>query len=250
MNTRPRQGSRLPDTPDRPVRSSARWLVGVLVLSLSGVVIAQDAGAPPGPDCGAASPPAADCAANPNQAEPTKPDLMLAEVYTPGIDLAGYWVSEKLDGVRAYWDGARLITRAGHPITAPDWFTTGFPAVPLDGELWLGRGRFEEVSGTVRRKVPDADAWRQVLFMVFDLPASAEPFGRRLSALQTLLAASASPYLALVEQSRVADHAALMDRLDAVVRAGGEGLMLHRDASLYQGVRSADLLKVKPYEDA
>ena len=179
-----------------------------------------------------------------------KPELMLASLYRRGIDLRDYWVSEKLDGVRAYWDGRRLISRGGHLIHAPDWFIAEFPRVPLDGELWMGRGQFERLSGTVRRLEPDPEAWRAVRYMAFDLPAMPAPFGVRLAELQRRLAESPSAVILLVEQSRVADEAALMERLDAVVAAGGEGLMLHRDGSLYRAGRSADLLKVKPQFDA
>jgi DNA ligase-1 len=180
----------------------------------------------------------------------TKPALMLANVYTEGVDLSAYWVSEKLDGVRAYWDGQSLISRGGYPIQAPDWFTAGFPKVPLDGELWMGRGTFERLSGTVRRLDPDPDQWRNVRFMVFDLPGSDAPFGQRLQMLKRVIADSVNHSLAPVEQFRVADHAELMTRLDAIVQAGGEGLMLHRDGADYRAGRTDDLLKVKPYLDA
>jgi len=178
------------------------------------------------------------------------PALMLAEVYRPGIAVADYWVSEKLDGVRAYWDGARLISRGGHEIRAPAWFTTGFPPEPLDGELWMGRGRFEALSGTVRRLVPVDAAWREVRYLVFDLPGSQAAFGARLVRLRDLVAAAGNPGLGGLEQVRLPDQAALMAMLDVVARAGGEGLMLHRDASVYRGARSPDLLKLKPYQDA
>lgn len=188
-------------------------------------------------------------------AAPAAPELPLAEVYAPGaVDLAGYWVSEKLDGVRGFWDGTRLISRGGYPIRAPDWFTAGFPPLPLDGELWLGRGRFAAMSGLARQHEPDAEAWREVRFMLFDLPPSRLPadagFTARLQALKDLVAAAGSPYLVVVEQRRVDDHAALMAELEQVVAAGGEGLMLRRDDAPYRGGRSADLLKVKPYLDA
>jgi len=68
-----------------------------------------------------------------------KPALLLAELYQDNIDVRKYWVSEKLDGVRAYWDGKQLISRGGHVIAAPAWFVADFPARKLDGELWLGR---------------------------------------------------------------------------------------------------------------
>ncbi|MBK1694640.1 DNA ligase [Chromatium weissei] len=182
--------------------------------------------------------------------EAMKPALLLAQSYHEGIDLSAYWVSEKFDGVRAFWNGTQLISRGGQPIHAPDWFTTDFPPLALDGELWIKRGKFEQLSGTVRQLQPDSTAWREVRFMVFDAPEIAAPFGERLRQLQQLFSMQSSGYLVLVEQFRVADHAELMTRLDAVVQAGGEGLMLHRADSAYRAGRSADLLKVKPNQDA
>lgn len=186
--------------------------------------------------------------------EPAPPPLQLAQTYTPGtdpaIDPGAYWVSEKLDGVRAYWDGRRLISRGGHPINAPAWFTADFPAVPLDGELWMGRGRFAAVSGIARRLDPDDAPWREVRYMLFDLPASDATFGERLAELRRLAAASANPWLQVVEQRRVTDHAALHAMLRAVRADGGEGLMLHRDDARHGVGRSDDLLKLKPYMDA
>jgi DNA ligase-1 len=194
-------------------------------------------------------------AAAPFDAAPTPPDLPLAEVYEPGaIELGDYWVSEKLDGVRAYWDGERLFSRGGHRIRAPDGFTTAFPPVPLDGELWLGRGRFAEMSGLARRQTASPAAWRDVRYMVFDLPPGEgyvdADFSTRLGRLRELVAEAGSPHLVLVAQARIDDHEGLMTRLHAVVAAGGEGLMLRRDAAPYRGGRSDDLLKVKPYLDA
>ncbi|NCC28707.1 MAG: DNA ligase [Gammaproteobacteria bacterium] len=178
------------------------------------------------------------------------PALALAEVYSPGIDLADYLVSEKLDGVRAYWDGRRLVTRGGLVIQAPAWFTAGFPDVALDGELWRGRGLFATLSGTVRRLEPDQDAWRGVRYMLFDLPGHPGDFATRLGVLRDLVAAAPSPFIALVEQAEIADHDALMAELERVVAVGGEGLMLHRRDAVYRSGRTADLLKVKPYQDA
>ena len=110
------------------------------------------------------------------------PALMLAKVYRPGVPLRDYWLSEKYDGLRACWDGQRLLTRGGEAITAPDWFTAGWPAGSMDGELWIGRGRFEETLSTVRRQTPGEDAWRRVRFMVFDLPAHPGRFTERIQA--------------------------------------------------------------------
>lgn len=179
-----------------------------------------------------------------------KPKLTLAQVYEKGDSLEDYWVSEKLDGVRALWDGEQLISRQGHTFHPPAWFTEGFPDVRLDGELWLGRGRFSELSGVVRKVEPVASEWRQVRYEIFDLPGSPLPFSDRVMAMRKRLVPSPSPYLEMIGQTRATTHKALMARLDRVVESGGEGLMLHRGSSLYHAGRTDDLLKVKTYQDA
>lgn len=181
-------------------------------------------------------------------AEP--PAVMQAKAYRPDIDLQAYWVSEKLDGVRGRWDGRQLLTRGGHVVVAPAWFTAGWPEQPLDGELWAGRGRFETTVSTVRQQVPDDRAWQAIRFMVFDVPAHPGPFGQRTSAAAALVAQTRSPWLQWVPQERGSTHAALMAQLDKITRDGGEGLMLHRDDALYAAGRSDALLKVKTHEDA
>ena len=178
------------------------------------------------------------------------PALMLAKVYRPGMDLGDYWVSEKYDGLRGYWDGHQLFTRGGEPVHAPAWFTAGWPLTPMDGELWAGRGQFSKVTSTVRQQVPQDAAWRSLRFMVFDVPAHGGPFTERRVALNALVAQIQQPWVVAVEQVRATTHAALQAQMHRVVKAGGEGLVLHRGASLYTAARNDDLLKVKPFEDA
>ena len=149
-----------------------------------------------------------------------QPELTLANVYQKGMPLDGYWVSEKLDGVRAYWTGERFLSRGGHEYRAPGWFTRGFPARPLDGELWMGRGRFAELSGAVRQVVPDDNDWRRIRFMVFDLPDKEATFDQRLARLRVLIQEVESPYMALVDQQRASTHEKLMQRLDKIVDGG------------------------------
>lgn len=180
----------------------------------------------------------------------TPPRLMLATSYEAGVEVSDYWVSEKLDGVRGHWDGHDLRTRGGYPVNAPAWFTRGWPTVPMDGELWLGRGRFDEVSGLVRALAPTDERWRQVRFMVFDLPGHDGSFTARVMRMRTLLAAADIAWLRPVAQRPGKDAASLDERLDAIVAAGGEGLMLHHRDARYRIGRSDDLLKYKPYEDA
>lgn len=178
------------------------------------------------------------------------PALMLAKVYHPGIDLADYWVSEKYDGLRGYWDGQQLFTRGGERVQAPAWFTASWPSTPLDGELWAGHGRFTKASSTVRQLVPDDAAWRTMRFMVFDMPAQGGPFTERIPALKAAVAQIGQPWVVAVVQTRATTHTALMAQMHRVVKAGGEGLVLHRGASQYTAARNDDLLKVKPFEDA
>jgi DNA ligase-1 len=185
-----------------------------------------------------------------NAAKPSAPALLLAGKYHPGLDLRDYWVSEKYDGVRGYWDGNQLWSRGGERLQPPTWFTEGWPPEPMDGELWAGRGRFEFASGTVRQQRPDDTAWRQIRFMVFDLPARPGDFDARLLAYQALLSTLNHSSLVAVPQYRVEDHATLQRQLKEVVRAGAEGLMLHRGDSPYRAVRGEDLVKLKPFEDA
>jgi len=183
-------------------------------------------------------------------ADAAPPALMLAEIYRRGMPLDGYWVSEKFDGVRGYWDGKQFWTRGGERVVAPAWFSAPLPAMPLDGELWAGRGRFNLAVSIVRSQTPNDAAWREMRFMVFDLPAQPGDFDARLAALKKLLPITQAPWVVPVAQQRAGTHAELQALLDKTIKLGGEGLMLHRGTSMYRGERNADLLKFKPFDDA
>ena len=178
------------------------------------------------------------------------PRLALAKVYQQTENIDQYWVSEKLDGVRAYWDGKKLISRQGNVYHAPEWFTKDFPVQPLDGELWIKRSTFEQLISTVRKNKPVDSEWQQVKYMIFDLPGSGSNFTERLTELQQLLDDHDNPYLQLIKQYRLADHDELQEKLKSVIKAGGEGLMLHRGDSIYMAGRTSDILKVKTFQDA
>ncbi|GDX58792.1 ATP-dependent DNA ligase [Comamonadaceae bacterium] len=174
---------------------------------------------------------------------------MLAKNWQLGASPAAYLVSEKLDGVRALWDGRVLRFRSGRPIAAPDWFLAALPSTALDGELWLGRGQFDRLSGAVRRNVPVDAEWRDIRYMIFDLPAGAGPFAERLERLAGLLSAQAVPWLQKIEQVQLPSAAELQQRLQGVADLGGEGLMLHRADALWSAGRSDTLRKLKPMPD-
>lgn len=176
--------------------------------------------------------------------------MLLAERYRGGIDVSRYWVSEKLDGVRAIWDGKVLRFRSGNAVPAPQWFVDALPKQPLDGELWLGRGSFDRLSAIVRRQSPDDDEWRSLRYMIFELPNAPGSFTERREQIRAITEAAKLPWLQAVAQFRVADAAALQAKLRDIVRNGGEGLMLHRDDAAYQVGRSDALLKLTPWLDA
>jgi len=180
----------------------------------------------------------------------TSPGLMRASPHHPGIDVAAHWVSEKLDGVRARWRDGQLFTRGGWAMNAPAAFTQGWPGVELDGELWAGRGRFEQASATVRRHNSQDDDWQTLRFMVFDMPGHPGSFSDRWQALQGLAQAFARPTWGLVVQTRLAHNDALQAQLARVVAEGGEGLMLHHGAGHYRSGRSPHLLKLTLQDDA
>jgi len=175
--------------------------------------------------------------------------LLLANVLGPLTDPADYLVSEKFDGVRATWDGKTLKFRSGRVVSAPAWFTKKLPVDPLDGELWLARGRFEELSGFVRRLQPVDAEWRQIQFLIFELPDAPGTFMDRAQRIQEIVAAAKWPQLIAIPQFRVADRVELQHRLNKVILAGGEGLMLHLAKAPYVTGRSDVLLKLKPLDD-
>ena len=182
-------------------------------------------------------------------AEPTKaPALLLAETWDGETDPTGWHLSEKLDGVRAYWDGTRFLSRQGNRFHAPPWFTACLPNVPLDGELWLARKAFQRTVSIVRRQ-DQSDHWKQLRYVVFDAPASAEPFERRLEVLRQLLAPHESGYVRLLPQCGCRGREHLFAELERINVLGGEGVMLREPGSLYETRRSPTLLKVKTFLD-
>lgn len=174
----------------------------------------------------------------------------LATVYTGRVDPSLCLVSEKYDGVRALWDGRLLRHRSGRVVAAPARFLAALPGVALDGELWLGRGRFDALSGVVRRTEARVDEWHNVRYMVFDLPGADGTFAERAGRLAGIVANTGTRQLEAVPQMRVDDPGALQRRLAATVAAGGEGLMLHVAGATWAPGRSEALMKLKAHLDA
>ena len=176
-------------------------------------------------------------------------EVQLASNWPAWRSPLGFLVSEKFDGVRAVWDGQRLSFRSGRRIEAPSWFVGALPQHPLDGELWLARGQFDRLSGTVRQQRPDDEAWRAVRYLVFDAPGQSETFEMRGRALQAQIVQLNLPWLTWVEQFRVDSAANLQRQLETLVQAGAEGLVLHRADASWRPGRSDALFKFKPEPD-
>ncbi|KAF9138380.1 hypothetical protein BG015_002398 [Linnemannia schmuckeri] len=195
--------------------------------------------------------------------------VMLAHSWTEdsGIDPTGYWMAEKLDGVRAYFDGTNFYSRAGNKFYAPPFFSKHLPKnQPLDGELWLGRGRFQQCISIVKNQKADrADEWKEMTYLVFDAPKLDLTYEKRLDYLKSIMptfgkdaiqssnpsAASnkVPPYARIVPVQKCLSKTHLLRELDHVQTHGGEGIMLRAPRSRYEFKRSRTLLKVKTFFD-
>ena len=188
----------------------------------------------------------------PASAVPLQHGKSLTPAILDEIIVQEYFISEKLDGVRGYWNGEQLLSRQGYEIVAPKWFTEHLGDIPLDGELWLGRETFQEISALIARADRDDPLWREVTYQVFDLPAERHPFRDRVAKMAQYLPrlAERNPHVAMIPQEQMKSKRALKERLDQVVAAGGEGLMLHHQDAFYQPyIRHDQLLKMKKVEE-
>lgn len=178
----------------------------------------------------------------------TAPPVLLAHTYTPDIDPTGYIMSEKLDGVRAWWDGENFISRLGNVYHAPDWFKEGLPCVVLDGELWMGRKMFQQCVSVVRRQ-DKSDDWTSIEYVVFDAPKAPGVFMDRIKYATDLLLELPEAHATLLAQTVCKGPAHLKKYLKQIEDRGGEGVMLRQADSLYEEGRSNTLLKVKSFMD-
>eukprot|EP01027_Heterolobosea_sp_BB2_P004956 GEZU01007622.1.p1 GENE.GEZU01007622.1~~GEZU01007622.1.p1 ORF type:complete len:260 (-),score=24.72 GEZU01007622.1:119-898(-) len=177
---------------------------------------------------------------------------MLATNWNQEIDPTGWWMSEKLDGIRAYWDGQKLYSRTGRQITAPSYFTNALPkGQALDGELWIGREQFMPPS-----VIYDAHSrvWESVKYCAFDVPAIGVPYEERLATLQNLLSpllrsSGVAPHILVVPVQRCTSAEHMHAYLKEVVDGGGEGLIMRKPQSRYQPGRTNAVLKLKPRQD-
>ncbi|KGY11192.1 DNA ligase [Vibrio tubiashii] len=176
--------------------------------------------------------------------------VALAEMYNASIEVSQYWVSEKLDGVRAIWDGQQLFTRGGNLIYAPDWFTDKLPDTAIEGELWAGRGNYHLVQQTVLDTSPNDEAWKSIKLMLFDMPNASGIYQHRYTNLINLVNGLDLDHVNYIEHKPIASEDELLRKLTIIDGSFGEGLMLRKIDSLYNPRRSSDLIKLKTYQDA
>jgi DNA ligase-1 len=179
-----------------------------------------------------------------------KPKIQLATTYFSPEKINDYWVSEKLDGMRGYWTGTTLLSRQGNKINVPSWFIMNWPNIAMDGELWIGRGKFQATISCIKRLAINNSCWRNIRFMLFDLPKNTSPFTQRITAMEALVKHHHSPYLNVITQFKVTTIKILDEKLIDIVNNGGEGLMLHHQNAYYTQGRSRHLMKLKHYQDA
>lgn len=175
---------------------------------------------------------------------------MLAQTYDKSVDPSGYWASEKLDGIRSIFTGEQFISRTNKTFSAPDWFIKEMPkGVILDGELYTKRDDFQNVMSIVSKNVPIDTEWRNIQYMVFDLPTMKVPFEERMQELEKIVTNTNSKYLKYVPQVKIENSQQLELYEKEITSKGGEGIMLRRPNSSYENKRSNFLLKMKTFKD-
>jgi DNA ligase-1 len=179
----------------------------------------------------------------------TAPPVLLAHKWETDHDPTGWWMSEKLDGIRAYWDGEAFVSRLGNKFFAPDWFIEDLPADTLDGELWVGRKLFQKTTSIVRSGAAGQE-WRTVQYVVFDAPNAKGGFEDRIAHAEKVIAKAGCAHARFLEHVKCEGFGHLREELKRVEGLGGEGLMLRRPGSKYEVGRSNSLLKVKTFHDA
>lgn len=180
--------------------------------------------------------------------EPPMTGVLLAKKWDGVQDMTGWWLSEKLDGVRAYWNGKHFSSRNGNTFHAPPWFKKGLPNCALDGELWCGRRQFQKCVGIVRSS-KRLDEWKFVTYLVFDAPEHPGKFEERMKFVNKVIRPDMTPTAAAVGMVKCKGNKHIFKELAKVEKSGGEGLMLRQPGSLYKRCRDSSLLKVKSFFD-
>lgn len=175
---------------------------------------------------------------------------------TGNENLSNYYLSEKLDGLRASWDGYSFVSRGGIKFPAPSNFKVNMPSSaeivrlggPLDGELYIDRGCFQKTSGIIRGEGND---WVRsgVRFHIFDMMSQGEVFSRRHQLLREYIPRFHGAPYTIVDQTDLAlwgiEWPELLNHIRYLSKEGAEGGMLALKNGIYQSGRNKNILKLK-----
>ena len=164
-------------------------------------------------------------------------------------NLSNWVMSEKYDGVRGYWDGKKMLSKNGNQINAPKWFLDALPPFAIDGELWSGRGKFEKTVSITADSNP-SDEWRDIKFMIFDVPNASGDLFQRLGVLERFLAKNPNKFINIIEQIYIKSNSHAFDFLDTITANGGEGIVVRDPKAAYSHTRSTKILKIKKFKDS
>ena len=174
--------------------------------------------------------------------------LQKARSYTGKEDIKGWVMSEKLDGIRGYWDGRCLLTRKGLPLHPPSWFIKDFPAFELDGELWSKQGDFEFIQSVVLDAEP-SPGWEKINYHIFEVPNQKGAFFHRLARAKEWFKFHSTSHVRVIRQTLIQDRSDLDRFFLEVTSRGGEGVIVKNPDMPYHTGRSAHVLKVKEARD-
>ena len=172
-----------------------------------------------------------------------KPHLLLLKVYKDQ-NITGWVMSEKLDGIRAFWDGKQLVSRGGKIINAPKWFIKDYPPFAIDGELWSKRGDFDNISSIVRDKIP-SNQWHEITHNIFEVPNAKGNLWQRLQKVKPY----ENKYIKIIQQIKIKDKEHFKIFLKDVEKKKGEGIVFRDPLAPYIGKRTSTALKMKSFYD-
>jgi DNA ligase-1 len=175
-------------------------------------------------------------------------DLQKPKIYQGDENISLWYMSEKLDGIRGYWDGKNLYTKNGKRLYPPKYFIKDMPSFPIDGELWTFRDDFENIQSIVMDKTPSKN-WKQITYNIFEVPDTKGNFTTRVQKLKNYLKTNPSKIIKIIPQIVCKNKNHLNKYLNSIVKNKGEGLIIKDPNTNYHTGRSFHILKVKKYYD-
>ena len=176
-------------------------------------------------------------------------ELQKAKIYDKSKhNITNWYMSEKLDGIRAYWNGKEFISKNGNKIYAPIWFTKDFPPFELDGELWSKREDFENIQNIVLDEIPTTK-WNELTYNIFEVPNTDGNFDKRLEKIKLWLEKNPNKFIKIIPQKICKNESDLDNYLKELIDKKAEGIILKNPNLDYFTGRNENILKVKKFYD-